>query len=399
MLRRYRIRLADGSEERAAAIHTATVNERTRIARDIHDNVGHLLTRAIMQAEAGRLVAEAARGFAQIHDTADQAMTMIRRSVHDLEDDGTDFTAQIHAAAHAFDGAADFDVRLCNDIRTAPAPVARCLSAVIREAVSNVAHHSDAAQVSVLLREFPALWQLTVQDDGGRTPHAKAAAPRGMGLADIEARVRALGGTALCGPFNDGWRVFASTAEVLWTANNGTDAVERYRSGPHHRPDVLLLDIQMPGVSGLDTARRILAFDHAARILFLTTFSDRAYIDEAIAIGARGYLIKQDVSAVAPALQAVMAGQVVLGAEVLGKLTEERPHRHDGDVPSNPFPNLSDRERDIAALVAQGLDNRDIASRLCLSEGTVRNRISGILDKLGMTNRTQLAIAWLKGER
>ena len=188
-------------------------------------------------------------------------------------------------------------------------------------------------------------------------------------------------------------------AEVLWTANNGTDAVERYRSGPHHRPDVLLLDIQMPGVSGLDTARRILAFDHAARILFLTTFSDRAYIDEAIAIGARGYLIKQDVSAVAPALQAVMAGQVVLGAEVLGKLTAERPHRHDGDVPSDPFPDLRDRERDIAALVAQGLDNRDIASRLCLSEGTVRNRISGILDKLGMTNRTQLAIAWLKGER
>lgn len=188
-------------------------------------------------------------------------------------------------------------------------------------------------------------------------------------------------------------------AEVLWTANNGTDAVEHYRSGPHHRPDVLLLDIQMPGVSGLDTARRILAFDHAARILFLTTFSDRAYIDEAIAIGARGYLIKQDVSAVAPALQAVMAGQVVLGAEVLGKLTAERPHCHDGDVHSNPFPNLSDRERDIAALVAQGLDNRDIAACLCLSEGTVRNRISGILDKLGMTNRTQLAIAWLKGGR
>ena len=219
--------LADGSEERAAAIHTATVNERTRIARDIHDNVGHLLTRTIMQAEAGRLVAEAggahdaARGFAQIHDTADQAMTMIRRSVHDLEDNGTDFAAQIHAAAHAFDGAADFDVRLRNDIRTAPAPVARCLAAVIREAVSNVAHHSDAAQVSVLLHEFPAFWQLTVQDDGGRMPHAAATAPRGMGLADIEARVRALGGTALCGPFNDGWRVFASIPKTPWTAEGG----------------------------------------------------------------------------------------------------------------------------------------------------------------------------------
>lgn len=198
MLRRYRIRLADGSEERAAAIHTATVNERTRIARDIHDNVGHLLTRAIMQAEAGRLVAEAGGA----HDAA--------RGF-----------AQIHAAAHAFDGAADFDVRLRNDIRTAPAPVARCLAAVIREAVSNVAHHSDAAQVSVLLHEFPAFWQLTVQDDGGRMPHAAATAPRGMGLADIEARVRALGGTALCGPFNDGWRVFASILKTPWTAEGG----------------------------------------------------------------------------------------------------------------------------------------------------------------------------------
>ena len=135
-------------------------------------------------------------------------------------------------------------------------------------------------------------------------------------------------------------------AEVLWTANNGTDAVERYRSGPHHRPDVLLLDIQMPGVSGLDTARRILAFDHAARILFLTTFSDRAYIDEAIAHRRPWIpLSSRTCPPSPPALQAVMAGQVVLGAEVLGKLTEERPHCHDGDVPSNPFPNLSDRER------------------------------------------------------
>ena len=189
------------------------------------------------------------------------------------------------------------------------------------------------------------------------------------------------------------------TADVLWSVNDGGAAIRRYFESPENHPDILLIDIQMPGMNGLDAAREILTKDPAARILFLTTFSDRAYIDEAIAIGARGYLIKQDVSAVAPALQAVMAGQVVLGAEVLGKLTEERSHRHDGDVPNNPFPNLSDRERDIAALVAQGLDNRDIASRLCLSEGTVRNRISGILDKLGMTNRTQLAIAWLKGER
>lgn len=88
----------------------ATLGERTRIAREIHDNVGHLLTRAIMQAQAGRAVAEAtddevaARGFTTLGETLDDAMTMVRRSVHDLEDDGTDFAAQIEAAVASFDG-------------------------------------------------------------------------------------------------------------------------------------------------------------------------------------------------------------------------------------------------------------------------------------------------------
>lgn len=109
------------------------------------------------------------------------------------------------------------------------------------------------------------------------------------------------------------------TAEVLWMANDGDAAVRRYFETPASRPDVLLIDIQMPGTSGLDAAREILATDPAARILFLTTFADQSYIAQAMGLGAKGYLIKQDVAAVGPALQAVMAGQVVLGAEVLAK--------------------------------------------------------------------------------
>ena len=332
--RSVRSRIADIDEERAQSVRMATLGERTRIAREIHDNVGHLLTRAIMQAQAGRAVAEAtddevaARGFTTLGETLDDAMTMVRRSVHDLEDDGTDFAAQIEAAVASFDGISpDFSVSLANDVDTAPAPVSRCFATVIREALANVAHHSEAHEASVTLRDFPTLWQLVVQDPGpairardarGRR-RTDGEPPRGMGLTDIESRVRSIGGTALCGPYDGGWRVFVSvetiltatgTADVLWSADDGGAAIRRYFESPENHPDILLIDIQMPGMNGLDAAREILTKDPAARILFLTTFSDQAYIEQAMRLGTKGYLIKQDVAAIAPALHAVMAGQV-----------------------------------------------------------------------------------------
>lgn len=193
------------------------------------------------------------------------------------------------------------------------------------------------------------------------------------------------------------------TADVLWTANDGGAAVQQYFASPANHPDILLIDIQMPGKDGLDAAREILPKDPATRILFLTTFADKDYIAQAMALGTKGYLIKQDVAAVGPALQAVMAGQVVLGAEILGKLTERTTNPADssnsGNANDSATKLLNDREREIAMLVAKGLDNRDIAAKLFLSEGTVRNRISVILDKLGLTNRTQLAIIWLNAHQ
>lgn len=191
-----------------------------------------------------------------------------------------------------------------------------------------------------------------------------------------------------------------SIAHVLWTANDGETAVNQYFETPSSHPDVLLIDIQMPGKDGLTAAREILKKDPAARILFLTTFADKSYIAQAIALGAKGYLIKQDVTSVGPALQAVMTGQVVLGSEVLSKLSATQSSDNiDHAADRQVFDALNDRDHDIAALVAEGLDNRDIAAKLYLSEGTVRNRISGILDRFGLTNRTQLAIMWINAHR
>ena len=184
------------------------------------------------------------------------------------------------------------------------------------------------------------------------------------------------------------------TADIAWTAYDGETAVGQYEED---NPDVLLIDVQMPVMDGLAASRKIIDAHPNAKILILTTFADESYIAEALEIGTKGYLIKQDVSSVIPAVQSVMAGQVVMGAQVLRKLhvnKASQTQRHVSQAGDNGenrfsgrFANLTERERDVMQLVAEGYDNREIAAKLFLSEGTVRNRISDILAKTNVTNR------------
>ncbi|RGS52669.1 DNA-binding response regulator [Olsenella sp. AF16-14LB] len=182
--------------------------------------------------------------------------------------------------------------------------------------------------------------------------------------------------------------------EVAGTGTSGEEAVSLFSAC---EPDVVLMDIQMPGGDGLSAAEKILAADPAARVVFLTTFSDDDYIVRALRLGARGYLIKQDVATIAPALRSVMAGQSVLEGEVLARAAALSA---DGVRPSRGEPEmrgLTEREREVVRAIADGMSNAEVAAALYMSEGTVRNHISAILAKLGLRNRTQIAVYYYRG--
>ena len=174
------------------------------------------------------------------------------------------------------------------------------------------------------------------------------------------------------------------------TGCDGKVALELYKK---YRPDVLLMDIRMKEVSGLDASAAVLKEFPKANILLLTTFSDDEYIVQALKLGARGYLLKQDYASLLPALRAVHSGQTVFGHEIVSKIPDLL---HSSSAFRYEDYDISERELEIIRLIADGLSNKEIASRLYLSEGTVRNYLSTILDKLSLRDRTQVAVFYYK---
>lgn len=181
--------------------------------------------------------------------------------------------------------------------------------------------------------------------------------------------------------------------ENISVAALGTDGAQAIALYKEHTPDILLMDIRMEGMNGLDAATEILSYDPAAKILFLTTFSDDEYIIRALRLGAKGYLLKQDFESIVPALHAVFGGQNVFGSEVVKKIPTILGNTKDTDPKELP---LNEKEFEIMRLVAEGLNNKEIATTLFLSEGTVRNYLSSTLEKLELRDRTQLAIYYYK---
>lgn len=182
----------------------------------------------------------------------------------------------------------------------------------------------------------------------------------------------------------------SNEVEVLAMANDGREAIKLYHK---LKPDVLLMDIRMDLMTGIEAAKEIIKVDKEAKILFLTTFLDDEYIIQALHLGAKGYLLKQDFESILPAIKAVFSGQNVFGNEIVSKI----PDLMNSTLPKDYTAyGISEKEYEIIEAVAKGLSNKEIAQELFLSEGTVRNYLSMILEKLNLRDRTQLAIFYYR---
>ena len=192
--------------------------------------------------------------------------------------------------------------------------------------------------------------------------------------------------------FRNGMRALLSTIpsiEVADIATNGDEAIERAAS---LQPDVILMDLQMPGIGGIEATRRILHTSPHIRILVVTMFEDDHSVFAALRAGARGYILKDaNEDEILRAISAVGRGEAIFSPAIAQRLIDFFAAPHSVILPQF-FPELTDREREILLLIAQGYNNSDIARRLTLSLKTVANHVYNIFSKLQVADRAQAII-------
>lgn len=187
-----------------------------------------------------------------------------------------------------------------------------------------------------------------------------------------------------------------SEFRVVAEAENGQEVLELLGHVP---ADLVLLDIRMPVMNGIEAVKRIRERNQTVKILMLTTFNDEEYIMEALKNGANGYLLKEaNPESMIQAIQSCLQGNFILEHGVAEKVLPQLLQTKPAEPKKVELP-LTEREMMIARLVAEGKSNDEIAKQLHLSVGTVKNHISQILDKLSLRDRTQLAIFMLKNEQ
>ena len=192
-----------------------------------------------------------------------------------------------------------------------------------------------------------------------------------------------------------GFRVILEQQPDLHVCAEAPDGATAVRLAQQLRPDVVLMDIRMPGTDGLEATRTLLQGSTPPKILVLTTFDIDDYVVEALRSGASGYLLKDiEPADLVACIRKVAAGELSLSPSVLQRVVHDFVQQRRAPKAADPrFETLSDREREVLALIAQGLSNAEISQRLFVSLATTKTHVASILTKLGARDRTQAVIA------
>ena len=320
-------------------------------------------------------------------------------------------------------GRAGLPVELHVDGDPFPLPRAIDLSAyrIVQEGLTNALKHARASQADVSIRYAPDELRVDVRDDGVGPADSDGL---GHGLVGVRERVKIYGGEMTAGPATDGGFVLSirlpvggerpmtirvlvaddqslvrggfrmllagvPDIEIVAEASNGLEAVEK---AARFQPTVILMDIRMPELDGLEASRRILAADDAARILILTTFDLDEYVYEALRVGASGFVLKDEPpEQLIAAIRTIAAGEALLSPSVTKRVIKQFARAPRAAAPKE-FDELTAREQEVFRLIANGLSNAEIGQELFITDTTVKTHITHILQKLGLRDRVQAVV-------
>ena len=433
---------------------TVALEERTRLARDIHDSLGHALT--AIKIQLSKAVAyhdvDLDESFAAVNaarETADDAMKDIRESLGRLNGEAAAITLAEglpRLVNRLDDSGVEVQYRYQGSEEGYNYSVLMGLYRFVQEGVTNILKHASASRASLIVEFGPAEATAELNDNGtGFNPAEPESDPvtDHYGLRGLRRRLELVRGTMeVVSKPGEGTRLFARVPkdpvatdrkrrrlmaslrvlvvddqhlvregiasllalqddiDVVGSAENGRDALLKVGE---LRPDVVLLDIRMPVLDGIAAAKRLHEDYPDIRVMMLTTFDDEEYIVKSLKAGAVGYLMKDiPIDELTNAVRAAAGGAGVMARGILGTIVGRLGSKEIDDKPG-PDPgtralleSLSIREQDILRCLARGDTNREIAETVNLSEGTVKNYISGILTSLDLRDRTQAALFALK---
>ncbi len=382
-LREVEQRADEAERTRDEAARRKAVEERLRIARELHDSLTHSIS--VIKVQAGVAVhlarkrgQEVSAALAAIQEASADAARELRATLSVLrrEDDGDGGgLGQLPGLVERARAAGQpVTVTVTGAERQLPPEVGQAAYRIVQEALTNVSRHAGQARAHVHLRYEPGTLTVQVDDNGKSTITPPSASGLGL-ISGIRSLLEA-----------------EDDIEVVAEAADGRQAVALARQ---HRPDIALVDVQMPVMDGIEATRQMVAYERLAgvRVVILTNYGLDENIFRALRAGASGFLLKDTEPAeLLQALRVVMRGEALLSPAVTQRLISEFTARPPDALASAGTEALTGREREVAALVAHGLSNDEIAAAMVLSPMTVKTHVSRAMTKLGARDRAQLVV-------